>query len=186
PLIDRALRVRQDLVALQRRIVANRRRIALADAQRIPNLIFSLKYGREEDANLIVAGIGLSLPFFQRNQGDRARVRALDQRLRASERRARLEIEREVVAAWLAQRAAQRRLAHYGNKIFTRFKAQLRLLEESFRAGKIGLPQVLLFQRQLLGSQRAIVEAKAALIRARIRLEQAVGGSLSLKTVRSK
>lgn len=180
-LLKYALATRQDLVALQREILANRQRIKLADAKRIPNLVFSLKYGREEDSNLIIGGIGLSLPFFQKNQGDRALFRALGQKLRQSERKARYEVERSVVAAWLAHQTAQRRITYYNNKIFKAFSQQLQLLEKSYLAGKIGLLQVLLFQRQLLRSQREIVNAEAALISSRIRLEQAVGGSLSLK-----
>lgn len=179
-LIERALVVRRDLAALQQRILANRQRIRLADAKRIPNLVFSLSYGREEDAHLIVAGIGLSLPFFQRNQGERATLRAIERQLSASREKLRLEVERAVVVAYLAQRAARRRLTHFDAAIFRRFEEQLRLLEESFKSGRIRLVNVLLVQRELLASQREIIDTKGALIRARIRLEQAVGGSLTL------
>lgn len=179
PLLRLALSRRRDLKALdqQRLVLEAEKRLARAEAW--PNLTFSLKYAHEEGESHI-AGVGFSipLPLFNRNQGRIAQARARARRAMVALEQGRMTVQQEVAKAFHGYRMAHEVTMIYSKDILTQTESNLKLLRASLEAGKIGLMQVLLLQRDLWRTRREYVESLSKLHQSLARLELAVGGEL--------
>ncbi len=174
--VQAALQHRADLDALRRAVVAARRRIELERANVWRELEVGV-FGGLEDRTDVLAGVrlGLELPVIQRNQGGIARARADERTARAEVARSELDVQREVVALW----ERREKLAHAAEILATQVlgtvEENIGLVRRAFDAGEVGWTDVLVMQTTLFDGQRALVEVKAALWRASIRLALATG-----------
>jgi len=175
----RALAGRHDLESLDHLVRAQVEEIELARSEAWPNLTLSATYSHEEGTDHIM-GVGLSipLPLFNRNQGRIAEARARAERARSQLESGRLLVQREVALAYRRYQTAREVVEVFDRNILAQVTENLQLLRTSFRAGKIGPIQVLLVQRDLVRTRQEYIESVAELLRARARLELAVGGEV--------
>lgn len=149
---------RTDVRAARARVSAASARVTLADTKRWPALSFQLGYAREESADIAFGGLAITLPLFDRGQGERAEARA--QRHRAelevelTERAASAQIEgaRE---AYVAAVAAVEEMKDTALPLAIENE---RMARESYAAGKLELPAMLVVQREALDTRVEYLE----------------------------
>lgn len=185
-----ALTNRPDLKALESENARSDAGIDLARAERIPNLTVGIGYQRENSAidvsgdeiktrdNLIALKLSIPIPLFDRNQ---AGVREALARKGSAETRyqtARRSISREVEAAFARLSAAEKSLAIYARDIIPQLEENLKLVQEAYRLGEVGILTVIEEQKKFFevndGYLAALYNRQTALAR----LEAAVGAEL--------
>ena len=158
-------------------------RAELADREAWPAPTLGVQFTREGSldgpANHIVLGtLGLPLPLWQSNQGERARARVDAEVARvaagASEQRLRLAIAR----AHSELESASGRIELFDAKIKPILKTSLTSLQRGFEAGEIGSRDVALARERLLVAERDALTAHADYVSAWSELEGALGEPL--------
>lgn len=169
-LVARALARRPDLAAADREIDAAQAALGLADAEAWPDLGVGVFYGREENDDVVTAGIRVPVPLFNRNQGERERARAARQRLAAVRDALALAIESDVRRTLLAYQEALRAFELYDAEVLRAQEESLRLLRGAFEAGEVAVPDVIVVQRELIEGRQGYVDAGLELAHARAAL----------------
>lgn len=133
---DKSLASRPDLKAAQISEFAADSDIKLQDAQRIPNLSVGVGIKRIVVDNLYSFGLGITLPIFDRNQGER--VKALIQKKRAQNDQKILTntVLSDVDKAMASFEAQKRRVELYNSGVLTKVEEIQSLTEFSFKAGE--------------------------------------------------
>lgn len=165
-LLDRARRARPDLIAVQRRVAASRADLALANAEAWPDIKVGAFYGQEEGNQIVGASLQLPIPLFNRNQGERQRARASLERSLAERDAQSLTVTSEVQQAFLLYEQARQTLDLYDAEVLQAQQDSLVLLRGAFEAGEVGIPDVIIVQRELLTGQEGFLEARLELARA--------------------
>ena len=170
-LVAQALASRPDFMTLQRRIAAAEQAAGLAKAETVPDLTFGVSYEEEEDDQILLAGVRVALPVFNRNQGERQRTEALVRRLQAELDATTLAIESEVRRAYSDYEQAKQSVHLYDSEVLQAQEESLGLLQMAFEAGEVGYPEVILVQREVLDSREGYLSARLefALAHARLR-----------------
>ena len=182
-LVERALAARPELSAGRGLVATRQGEVGLARAQRRPQLfaeaaadVWSLDRDPFQSRNLGFQA-RLSFPLFDRGSlragvdRARARVREQEAELVAAERLVRLEVER--AAAELA--AARDVAAGYEGSILPQSEGLLAATQSGFEAGLTSFLEVLEAQRTLRQVREEYLTALFEAVRARIRLDRAVG-----------
>jgi cobalt-zinc-cadmium efflux system outer membrane protein len=148
---------RPDVLALENRVKAAAAEQSLAGASVLPDVSFRLKYDQEAEGRAWMPGVALTLPLFDRGQGERAQARA---RLE----RSRLELARRRVIASASYDAARRRyeaavaaVQELETRGIPRSAEVESMVEESYRAGKTDLGSLLVLRRDALETRREYV-----------------------------
>jgi outer membrane protein TolC len=119
-------------------------------------------WGREEDADIVHVGLNVDLPLFSRGQGDRRVAAAEAEAARIEYEAARSTIHDQVARAWQRQHALQVASEAMSRDAQAALAASVRLAEESFRLGEIGLDETLLVQREQFDAQIEIYDLELA------------------------
>ena len=175
-LVARALERRTDLRALRVEVEASLGRLELERSRAKPNLRVRGFVAREEGDDITGLSLGLAIPVFDRNQGGIARAGAERDRARARVAATELRVRREVAAAHARHRAAAEALDALGRLVMGTLEESLTLLDRAFESGKVGITDVLVQRRELVGARREHVDAAAEAWLARIELDLASGG----------
>jgi cobalt-zinc-cadmium efflux system outer membrane protein len=198
PLLERALASRPDIqvARLGERLAGAE--LSLARAEATPDLVMTGRYAhlqasfeqfglagpggglvplRDRD-NILTAGITISLPLRNRNQGNIeaavARDRAARLRREALERSAR----REVLAAVNRYQAARKALSVFEGGVVPQSQENLRIVRAAYELGELRMLDVINEQRRLLETQRAYTGLLSDANTAVAELERAVGAPL--------
>lgn len=163
------------LVAAERKRAAGE--VAVAEAQRIPDLILGLgvRHFEESGETALVAGISVPLPLFDRN---RHGIVAAQQRLeeaRHLERNVELQFAAAVVQAeeeLVTTRAAAVTLQE---ELLPAARESFDAIDYGYRTGKFGLFELLDAQRQLNATQRELLAAQVACHSAAARRDALLG-----------
>ena len=149
------------LAALQARRAAERR-VDVEKRQAVPDptLSFGVRRLGESRGTALVAGVSIPIPVFDRNQGAVAAARAA---LRGAEARldaARLDAEAEI-------RTAAARIDAAGSRLAAATEAE-RTAQEAYRLARLGYEGGKLPLIELIGARRALTEARARTLDARL------------------
>ena len=169
-LVARAVQSRPDLVGIGQRIESAIAAVDLAQAVVKPPVAVGVFYERGDGDNIVVGGVRLPIPFSNKNQGGQERARATRARLVAEQRLLRLSIESEVRQTLLAYDQARRALQLYDSEVLAAQEESVDLLQLAFEAGEVGVPDVLVVQRELLDGREGYLDTRLdlALTRARV------------------
>jgi outer membrane protein, heavy metal efflux system len=183
----RSVESRPAIKALSFRENSARSRLDLERSLRYPDLTVSLNNSREAgivgDDNITTVGISLPIPLFRRNGAGIGR---------ATSELTQVEVDRTVVtrdskaliqSAWLRRQNLQERFDRLNREVYPKLEENLRLSMLGFQNGEIGLPQLLIVQRQTIDAQRDVVEAERDLRLTQIELEYAAGWPVTFPTV---
>lgn len=141
---------RADIVVAKAEVDRAEAQRDLAKARAVPDLELRAIHAREEDANIVLGGLSVELPLFVRAQGTTEAAEA---------RTARAQIELEIAerSAVEERRAARRYYAAavaaaeaLSDVAVRRARDNERLARESYQAGKIDLPALLIIRRDAL------------------------------------
>lgn len=180
-LIALAAEKRPDLAVLDAAIAEARAQIRAADRDKTPEPILGLSWTRESSptggdaSNVIIATIGLPLPFVTNNEPARAEARAALEMALAERRRAEAEIAAEVTRAYRAAAAATRRLEAFGAEVLPRFEENLAALRRAYELGEIDILGLASGRERFLEAQRDALTAQGDYFTALAELEHAVG-----------
>jgi cobalt-zinc-cadmium efflux system outer membrane protein len=152
--------------------------VEVARREAWPRPSVGLQYRREGNPtaegayDVVMGAVSLSLPMFQRNQGETAAARA-DVSVAAAELAARGSLlDAQIAEARSEVAAAAARTRAYGTEILPRFEENLTLLRRSFELGEIdllslstGRERFLRIQSDALGAQQDYFVALSGLER---------------------
>ncbi len=173
-LVARALEERADLQAAARQVEAARSGAALARAQVWPDIGLGVQYAREEGDEILTAGIRVPIPLFNRNQGERQRARAERARAAAEREALALTVASEVRRAWLVYEQARSAFQIYDAEVLRAQEESLALLRRTFEVGEVGMPEVIVVQREVVEGREGYLNSQLDLALARAELLAAV------------
>ena len=156
---------RPDLLALQRRVEAARRRVDLERAARSPDVTLGITGGREglndQRESFAMLSLSVPLPVFKRN--DAAIGRALAELTQAElEQRASLSGARAELAGLFDRYATlEERVKRLRSEVLPAIEENLQLSRRARQAGEIAVPQLLIVSRQAIEARRELLEAQA-------------------------
>lgn len=176
-LMHLALSQRPDLAASTVAVQELETLTALARRETLPNLRVGALAERVPNEGGLRLGpaIGVSLPFWNRNQGVIAQRRAQLQQSVLERRAAEARVRTDVEIALRAYRAATQEAATYESTVRQPARVNSVLLETAFRAGKIALPTLLLLRNQLVEAELGYWDAWLARQDALVQLDAATG-----------
>ncbi len=155
----------------------------VADREAWATPVVGLQVAREgsagSPANYIVLGtLGTTLPFAQRNQGERVRARVDEEVARAEEGVATRALHGLIARAHAELSAASERLAIFTSSLTPKLEDNLTLLRRGFDAGELPLLTVSTARARFLQAQYDALAAYADYYRALAELEFAMGVQL--------
>ncbi len=172
-------RSRPQLRALELQEAAAASRLGLERAAVYPDITLGLTAGREgsNDAREKVVGLSLSLPLplFRRNAAGIGRASTEYTQAQIERQVAGRDIPAQVRALWLNVDSLQARVKRLEEKVLASLDQNQRLSASAYRAGEIGLLQLIVVNRQVLDGRRDLVDARSELRLATIALEAAAG-----------
>lgn len=130
----------------------------LARTLRWPDFGVRASYAKEEGDRIVLGGVGLTLPVFQRGQEATAVAHARLARLRAQREALTRTIEAEVQGAMAAQDALRAAASEYERTVLPLVEENEKLALESYEVGQIGLGELLLVRREALDARRAFLD----------------------------
>lgn len=145
---------RPDVLAAESEVRAARSARWLARTAWLPGLAFRLNYGHEEGDAILRPGLAVTVPLFDLGIEDRGVARARELRARADLDRVRhaSAAEQEALAAVHASATAAAEMLE--SRALPRVRESEGMARESYRAGKLDLPSLLIVRRDLLGTRR--------------------------------
>jgi len=173
------LDTRPGIQSLTSKEASARSRLELQKSMRYPDLTVSLINTTEASLagsdNISSIGVSMPLPIFRRNATGIGRATAeLTQseiNLTSETRNAKAVIE----AAWLRRENIKDRVRRLNSEVYPKLEENLTLSKKAFENGEIGLPQLLIVQRQVVDAQRDIIETQKDLRLVQIELEYVSG-----------
>lgn len=149
---------RADVLAADREVRAAKAARRLARGELLPGLAFRLNYGHENGEPLVQPGLAVTVPLFQYGQESRALAGAREYRASAEleriENAATAEVEGLEKVVEFASRAVDSLVA----RALPRVAESEGMIRESYRAGKIDLPALLVIRRDLLATRREYLD----------------------------
>jgi cobalt-zinc-cadmium efflux system outer membrane protein len=181
PLLARAGEARPDLREAERRVETARANLALAEAQRVPDVSVGLAYTHSraipagDNPDSFAVTLGLPLPIFNRNQGEIAKARiAIDRAERARDALF-AKVGTEVAAAHARYVAATDKVVRYDTDALRLADRALEVAERSWRAGDISLLAFLEAERTYIALRGDYLDTLFELRQAALELERATG-----------
>ena len=170
---------RPQLAALERREIAARSRLDLERASVYPDVTLGVNAGREgsNDVREQIVGFSVSvpLPLFRRNQAGIGKAMSDLTQIQIERQAASRDTRAAVLAQWSRVEQLRDRTARLRASVLPPLEENLRLSQSAFRAGEIGLTELLLVNRQVLDGRRDALDAETELRLAQIALERAAG-----------
>ena len=160
-----------------------RARVKLADREAWPAPSIGVQFAREgsagSPANYILLGrLGIALPFWQQNQGERARSRVDAEVAQADAQLHARAIRARIARAHAELSGAAERLALYTTSVAPQLEDSLSLLRRGFEAGELPLLEVAVARERFWAAQRDALSAYTDYYRALVELEYALGTPL--------
>lgn len=163
-----------DLVERQSRVVA------LEKSLRIPDLAVGIGPRRFEETgqSAWVAGVGLSIPIFDRNQGAREAAEFDLERMRRDADTVRLNVETELAVVCERLNAAVEAAQSAEREVMPSATSALAAVEIGYREGKFGFIDVIAAQRAFFEASTLLLDSLEEYAIARADLDRLVGRSL--------
>lgn len=161
-----ALGTRADVRALEAEAGVARAEGALASANGLPDVGLWIGYERDDSTTILVGGLTMTLPLWNRAQGDRALARA---RLRRAElERAAVVIagSRQLADAFEAYTRARESVELFESEVIPTIVASETLLERSVETGQRSVNDYLVARQEILSGRREHLERQRQLARA--------------------
>ena len=156
-----------------------RSRLTLERAAIYPDITVGLNTAREGLGNpqdrISGLSVSLPLPLFRRNGTGIGRATTELARVQVQQQVAHRDTRAQVLALWARRENLQARVNQLSESVLPRLEENQHLSSVSFRAGEIGLLQLLLVNRQVLDGQRDLLDARTELRLAKVALEAAAG-----------
>ncbi len=152
--------------------------VDLITREAIPNVTLAGFHDRDENRNETGMGLAISIPLFDRKQGEKreAQARASQARIRKAGLERRVEGEFETDYSNLV--SSQAEVSIFKKEIVAKSQENLELLNLAFREGKISFFDIRLAQRETIEMQYAYLDALLKAQQAIYAVERTTGGKL--------
>ena len=193
---DLIARVQQEHPALRAREAAvslGNARVSSAERDRLPEPQVGVYFGREYEPGAMVSTgaskialfmFTLPLPFWKRNQANRAQSKAeltvAEQELEAT----RYGLALSAMRAVDALNTAAERVRTYSSEVVPRFQENLNLLQRAFELGEVDILEVFVARENFLRIQSEALDAYRSYFEAEYTLETILGSPLQAIAVR--
>ncbi len=169
------------ILAAEKSSEAAEYRLALAKAERLPDVSFRGAYGRDtaERENIFEVGISIPLPLFNRNQGRIAEMRHMAARSHHEARSCIARLEAEISAAQASYMTARNYVSVYRKRIVPAADTAFEHNLERYRAGRAGLPDVLNAMEELAGAKLSLLKAVRDMNKAHALLHKVAGTAMN-------
>ncbi|MFO0623734.1 MAG: TolC family protein [Polyangia bacterium] len=170
---------RADLLAIRRQQSALSSDVSRLRREAIPNLTVAFDYQRDLPGQDFVGGtVGLTFPFWNRNQGPIAQVTAQELQRQAEERLLLTRIRGEVAVAHRKLQLLRVQVKAFEKDVLPPAERNIELLRRGWQAGKFDLFRVITASRELAETRLRFLDLLEDLWLAAIELERAVGAPL--------
>ncbi|TXT28014.1 MAG: cobalt-zinc-cadmium resistance protein CzcC [Rhodocyclaceae bacterium] len=170
---------RPQLQALERREAAAASRLGLERASAYPDITVGVRAGREgaTEARERLVGVSLSvpLPLFRRNATGIGKATTELTQAQIERQVAGRDIPAQVRALWLNVESLRARVKRLEANVLASLDQNQLLSAKSYRAGEIGLLQLIVVNRQVLDGRRDLIDARSELRLATVALQAAAG-----------
>lgn len=166
---------RPDVRLLEAEIAEAEADARLARTLRWPDVGLRASYGKEEGERVVLGGVGLTLPLFQRGQDALAIAGARLARLRSEHEARSRAIDAEVRGAAATYEALRAAVSEYERTVLALVDENEQLALESYEAGQIGLGDLLLVRREALDARRVAIDQLIEMRLAEVALRTATG-----------
>ena len=195
---DDALRLamerRPDLRAATLNVAAAEAGLRLTRAQALPEITLFGGYARArggfdatpvgplvDEDQLINAGIGISLPIFNRNQGAKAEAAAATEQAQRLRELVEAQVRAEVESSVARLRAAEAATEIFQQGVIERSMQNVRTMRAAYEAGAFTISEYLAERRRLVDAQREITEVLTERAVALIDLQAAIASPVETK-----
>lgn len=178
-LVARALANRPDYAERGEALRQAEADVNLIRREALPNLFARVlsQQNASGTGQVLRPGVGLSIPVFNRNQGEVEARRALARRVSLERSATAARVRAEVEAAVRAYQTAAGEVEVLETTVLQPARDNRRLLEAAYRAGKVGLAVLLLIRNQVIDAEQGYWTAWLAERDAVAELTAAVGAS---------
>jgi len=161
-----AVPARADVRALEAESRLARAEGSLAAANGRPELGAWLGYERDSADTVLLGGLSVTLPLWNRAQGDQAAARAKQRRAERTRAAVLAAASRQVVDAFEAYARAREAVEVFERDVLPALADAEALLERSIEAGQIAINDYLVARQEILGGRREQLERQLALAKA--------------------
>jgi len=161
-----AVAQRADVRAIEAEARVARAQETLADVSAWPDVGVWFGYEREEGDSIVLGGLVLTLPVWNRAQGERAAARARLRRAELERVAVVTSASRQVLDAFEAYLRARDGVDIFERDVLPTLADSESLLERSLDAGQITVNDYLVARQEILSARREHLERKLALARA--------------------
>ena len=172
-------RGRPQLLALERREAAAASRLSLERAYTYPDITVGVTVGREgateAQERLIGVNLSIPMPLFRRNATGIGKATTELTQAQIERQVAGRDISAQVHALWLNLESLRARVKRLEANVLGSLDQNQQLSAKSYRAGEIGLLQLIVVNRQVLDGRRDLIDARRELRLATVALEAAAG-----------
>ena len=173
------------LRAFDHREKAARSRLDLERAAVYPDVTLGLSTAREGPADsrdrITGLSISLPLPLFRRNDTGIGRATTELTQVQVQQQAMQRDARAQVLVLWERMENLKTRVKRLSDSVLPSLEENQHLSSVSFRAGEIGLLQLLLVNRQVLDGQRDLLDARTELRLTQVTLEAAAGWQPALE-----
>jgi cobalt-zinc-cadmium efflux system outer membrane protein len=148
-----------------------------ARAGGLPRLSLWASYRREDTDAIVAGGLGVTLPIWNRAQGDRAAAAAREQRAVATRDATLRAAERQIADALAAYALARDAVDVFERDVVPLLDDSEQLLQKSIAAGQIAVGDYLVARQEILDGRREHLERLLALAKAAAVARFAAGGA---------
>jgi cobalt-zinc-cadmium efflux system outer membrane protein len=166
---------RPQLVALRAETREAEAQVQLGRALRSPDLGFRVGYEREEANNIVLGGLTIALPAFQRGQGVLAGGVARTSRLRLELETTRQAAMSELETAYAVYRQHVALAGALVSEASPSLDDNQTLIRRSYEAGELNLRDFLLIRRDALETRTAMIESRLEAARSRVMVDYVAG-----------
>lgn len=180
-----ALSHRPDLAASTAATREAAARTTLSRREALPNLVVRGVWQRslDEPQGQLSPGVGLTLPFFNRNQGETEARRAAAAQAALAHAALTTRVRAEVASAVGTYRSAAQEVEVLESTVLAPARQNRQLLETAYREGKVGLPVLILIRNQVSDAELEYWAAWLAEREALARLAEVTGQYTTAPTV---
>lgn len=161
-----AVAERADVRALEAEVTVARAEERLARAAGRPDLGIWFGYERDVNDTILIGGVNITLPVWDRAQGDKAAARAKERRAELERTAVLSAASRHVLDAFEAYARARESLDVFERDVMPYLVDAEKLLDRSVDTGQIAIPDYLAARQEILASRRERLQRQLALARA--------------------
>lgn len=155
--------------------------VALEEAKRIPDLTLSVggKSFEETGDNALVAGLAISLPIFDRNQGAVGAAKARHAKARYDLRAKQLQLQSALGNIWQQFQVTHKETTMLRENLLPMLQENFDAIRYGYQAGKFGYLEVLEAEQALFTSRNRYIDSLKNCHQTYVQLEQMLGQKIT-------